>query len=91
MNGEGVDTGRQFARQNLIDHTVTLKPALTFEGLCHDIDPEVRLPTRSVPGVAFVFVRLVLDPDAVGRQSLGQLSCDDVLDAHADSVSILKS
>jgi hypothetical protein len=82
MDGKRVDAGRQFTGEDFIDHTMALKPALPFEGLRHNIDPEMRLPARSVPTVALMLMRFVYDPDAVRGESFGQLSCDDVLDGH---------
>ena len=58
MDGKRVDTGRQFTGEDLIDHTMALKPALPFEGLRHNIHPEMRLPARSVPTVALMLMRL---------------------------------
>lgn len=75
-------TGRQFTRKSLIYHAVALDSALTFEGLRHDIHPEVGFPIPPESTVAFMLMRFVDDPDTVGRESLGQLSCDDVLNAH---------
>ena len=52
-------------------------PGLSFEHVRHDIDPEMGLPARPVPGMAFVLVQFVHHIEALGRKSLGQLLCDD--------------
>ena len=41
-------------RQNRINHAMAFDPALPFEGLRHDIDPEMRLAARPVAGMAFM-------------------------------------
>jgi len=82
MNGERMDAAGQFGSERLIDHAMALDPALSFEGLRHDIDPEMRFSPWSVTGMARMQVRFVNNPDAFGRKSLGQLSCDVLLDRH---------
>ncbi len=59
MDGERVDAAGQFVRKNAVDHAMALDPGLPFERLRHDIDPEMSLPARPVPGMAFVLVRFV--------------------------------
>ena len=49
MNAAG-----QFPRQQGIYHAVALDPALPFERLRHNINPEMRLAARPVAGVAFM-------------------------------------
>ena len=60
------------ARQERVDHAVALDPALPFEGVRHDIDPEMGLPARPVPGMAFVAVGFILHFQAVRRESFGE-------------------
>src|SRR5437763_1320235 len=61
---------------------MTLDPALPPEGLRHDINPEMRLSTGAVPGVAFMLVGFINDAQALRRESLRQLLRDDVGGAH---------
>jgi hypothetical protein len=67
----------------LIDHAMTLKPALSLECLRHDINPEMALPACPMSGMTRVLMGFVNNPDALGRESLSQLSCDDLLHAHS--------
>lgn len=83
MDGKRVDPGREFTRQCLIDHPVTFEPALSLECLRHDINPEMGLPAWPMSGMALVLMGFVNNPDALGRESLSQLSCDDLLHAHS--------
>lgn len=73
---------RKLVRQRRVDHAMTLQPALPAEGLRHDIQPEMSSAARTVSGVAFVPMRLVLDTQAFGRESLSQLSGDEILRLH---------
>jgi hypothetical protein len=41
------------------------------------------LPARPVPGMAFVLVRFVHHLEALRRESLGQLLCDEIGGSHA--------
>jgi hypothetical protein len=50
---------------------MALEPALPLEGIRHDIDPEMSLSTRRVPGMAFMLMGLVNHPQALWRESLG--------------------
>jgi hypothetical protein len=83
MDGERVNTARKFIRKATVDHTVALQPGLPFEGLRHDINAEMRLPARAVPGMAFMLVGFVHHFDALRRESLGQLLCDQIGRLHA--------
>ena len=69
--------------QHLIDHPVTIEPALSGERSGDDAHPKVRLALRTPPGMAFVFVRFIGHGDAFGRESLRQLFFDKVAHAHA--------
>ena len=62
---------------------MALDPALSFEGVRHDIDPEMGLPARPVPGMAFVLMGFVHHLEALRREGFGQLSRDDVGGVHA--------
>jgi len=76
MDGERVHAAFELARQRAVDHAVAFQPGLPFERLRHDIDAEMSLPARPVPGMAFVLVGLVQHLEALRRESLGQLLCD---------------
>ena len=82
MNGERVDASRQFARQNAVNQAVALQPGLPFERLRHDIDAEVSLPARPVPGMTLVLVRFINHFEALRHESLGQLLCDEIGGSH---------
>ena len=64
---------RQVPRKSPINHAMAFDPGLSFEGIRHDIDPEMGLPAFAVPGMAFVLVRFILHLEALGCESLGQL------------------
>ena len=83
MDGERVHASGQLARQCLINHAMAFEPGLPFERLRHDIDPEMSLPARPVPGMAFVLVRFVHHLETLRRESLGQLLCDEIGGSHA--------
>ena len=60
----GVDRERMHAagklgRERRVDHAVALEPALSAEGLRHDIDPEMGLAARPVAGMAGVLMGFV--------------------------------
>jgi hypothetical protein len=57
---------------------MALDPALPFEGLRHDIDPEVRLSARPVAGMTFVLMGFIEHAQAFGCESLGQLLRDEM-------------
>ena len=83
VDGERVHAAGELIRKNPVDHAVAFEPGLTFEGLRHDIDPEMGLPARPVAGMAFVLVGFVLHLEALRRESLGQLLCDEIGGSHA--------
>jgi hypothetical protein len=82
MNGECVNAGRQLIRKCCINHAVALDPGLTFEDFSHNIDPVMSLPAFPVPGMACMLVRFILNLEALGRESLGQLLCDGIGGSH---------
>jgi hypothetical protein len=83
VDGEGVHGARKLSRKFTIYHAMALDPGLTFERLRHDIDPEMSLPARPVPGMALVLVGFVLHLEALGAESLGQFLCDEIGGSHA--------
>jgi len=54
MDGERMNGTCELARERRIYHAVALDPALPFERLRHNINPEMRLAARPVAGVAFM-------------------------------------
>jgi hypothetical protein len=78
MNAAG-----KLACEQLIDHTMAFEPGLSLEGFRHNIDAVVSLPARPVPGMAFVLVGFVQHLEALRRESLGQLLCDEIGGPHA--------
>ena len=55
----------KFVRKRAVDHAVTIDPALSPEGLSHNIHPEMRLPARPVARMAFVLMGFVLHAQAL--------------------------
>jgi hypothetical protein len=88
MDGESVDAALELAAKRLVDHAVALEPALPAEHLGHDIDPEMSFSTRPVSGVPDVLVGFVQHPDALGRESLGQLLRDEIAPRHAPRIAV---
>ena len=82
MDGESVYAASKLGRKRLINHAVTLDSGLSLEGVRHDIDPVVRLPARPVPGMALMLVRFIDYFEALRRESLGQLFCDEIGGSH---------
>lgn len=82
MDGECVDSARQLGRKQLINHAVAFEPGLSFERLRYDIETKMSLPARLVPGMAFMLVRFVQHLEALRRESLGQLLCDEIGGPH---------
>src|SRR5262245_7565153 len=62
---------------------MALEPALSTERLRHDIYPEMRFSARPVSGMPDVLMGFVHHPDALGRESLGQLLRDEIAPCHA--------
>ena len=73
-----MDARRQLVAERLIDHPVALDPALSFEHLRYDINSEMRLSARPMPGMAFMLMRFIHNADALRGESFGQLLCDDL-------------
>jgi hypothetical protein len=82
MDRERVHPLLQLRRERSVDETVTLDPALPCKGLSHNIDPEMALAARPMPGVALMLAGFVDHAQAFRLESLGQLSCDEVMNAH---------
>jgi hypothetical protein len=89
----GVDRKRvhgsgKFVRKRRIDHAMSLDPALPFEGLRHNMNSEMRLATRPVAGMALMQMGLVLDLEALWKESFAQLICDSVLGRHMMALNL---
>ena len=85
--GRGVDRERvhaagELARERLVDHAMAFDPALSAEGLRHNIKTVMRLPARAVTRMAGVLMGFVHHPQGFGRKSGGQLLGDDIGYAH---------
>jgi hypothetical protein len=77
-----MNAGREFGSEQLIYHAMALQPGLSFEGIRHNMNPEVCLSARPVPGMALMLVRFVQNLEALRRESLGQLLCDEIGSPH---------
>jgi hypothetical protein len=82
VNGERMDAAGKLARECVVDHTMSLQPALSAKGFGHDIDSIMCFPTRAVARVACVLVRLVLDVQAFRGESFAQFFCDEIARLH---------
>jgi hypothetical protein len=82
VDGKCVHASGEFVGKRLIDHAVTLDAGLSLERLRYDIDPEVSLPARPVPGMTLVLVRFINHFEALRHESLGQLLCDEIGGSH---------
>jgi hypothetical protein len=78
MDRERVDATIELGRKGRVDHAMALDPALPPERLRYDIQAEMALPARPVPGMAFVLVGFIDHSDAFRSESFGQLPCDQV-------------
>ena len=78
VDRQRVHLARKLVRQRRVDHAMALEPALSAEGVRHDIEAEMGLTARPVAGMAFVAMRFVLDAQALRRESLAQLFRDDI-------------
>jgi hypothetical protein len=83
VNGERMHTAAQFSGEDRVNHSVTLDASLAPEGLGNDIHPKVGLPARTMSGVTLMLVRLVDYPEIFRMESLGQLSCDEIVHKHS--------
>ena len=83
VDGERVHTAGELGRKQLVNHTVTFEPGLSFERFRHDIHAVVSLPARPVSGMAFMLVGFVKHLQALRRESLDQLFCDEIGGPHS--------
>ena len=79
----GMDRQRMHAAGELrgerrIDHAMALDPALSLEGLRHNIDPEMGLSARPMARMTLMLVGFIDHPQALRRESRGQLFRDDL-------------
>src|SRR5262249_12578087 len=77
-----VDATLELAGERVVDHAVTLDAALPLEGFRHDIDSEVGLAARPMPGMSCVQVGFIDHVEALRRESPGQLLHDGVAGGH---------
>jgi hypothetical protein len=85
--GSGASFSRQFRGQQSVDHPMTVDPALPFEGLRHNIDPEMGFPLRTVAHMTGMQMRFIGHGQAERRESLCQLLCDVIFHGHGDRLS----
>jgi hypothetical protein len=82
MDRKRMHAGGQLGGERRINQTMALEPALSGEGVRHDIHPEMTLPSGTMARVALVPVRLIDHPQALRPESFGQLPCDEVVGSH---------
>ena len=73
MHGERMHRPGKLLGERFVDEAVPLDPALPDKRRRDDVDPEMGLAPRTMTGVAGMQVRLVVDPQALGGEPLGQL------------------
>jgi hypothetical protein len=81
-----VHAAGEIVGENTVYHAVALDPGLSFEGLSHNINSEMRLPARPRPGMAFMLVGLVQHIQALRREGRGQLLRDEVGGSHLNEL-----
>lgn len=82
MDGERVHRAGKLLGKGLVHHPVPLHTALTRESVRYNVDPEMGLPFRSMPGMAGVEMRLVDDPQTLGREALRQFLFNPISNRH---------
>ena len=82
MNGKGMNAALKLVSECRVDHAMAFKPGLSAERLRYNIEAEVRLAARPMPGMPLVQVGFVLDVQALRRESRNKLSRYDVLHSH---------
>jgi len=82
MNRKRVHAARKLRRQHVVDQAVAREPALAAECFSHDMDPEMGLAARPVPGVAFVAVGFIDHVETLRCESLRQFFGDDIAGCH---------
>jgi hypothetical protein len=87
VNSEGVHATGKLGGKGRIDQAMTLEPALSGEGLRHDIHSEMTFPAGTMTSVALVPVRLIKHPQARRAESFGQLPCDEVVGSHRPALA----
>jgi hypothetical protein len=71
--GEGMDARFELASERLIDHAMAGYSALPPECISHDIDSEMRFPTRPMSGVPFMVMGFVKHLQAQRGEGFSQL------------------
>ena len=82
MDRERVHAACELTRKCLVDHAVALDPALSPERFRHDMNPEMGLAARPVPGVALVLVRFIHNVERLRRERRRKLFGDLSLNLH---------
>jgi len=82
MNGKRMNAALELVGKCRVDHAVAFKPGLPAERLRYNIEAEVRLATRLMPGMSLVQMGFVFDVQALGRERRNKLSGYDVLHSH---------
>jgi hypothetical protein len=68
-----MDAALQLIGQQIIDQAMAGDPALPLEGFSYNINPEMRLFSPLVPGVASMLIGFVENPQAHRSEGFGQL------------------
>jgi hypothetical protein len=87
MDGKRMDAALELVGECRIDHAVAFKPALSAERPRHNIEAEMRLAARSMPGMSLVQMGFVFDMQALRRESRNKLGRYDVLHTHGQAQS----
>ena len=82
MDRKRVHPTLELGSKHSVDHPVALDAALPPEGIRHNIEAEMALPSGPMARMPLVLVGFVDELDAFRRESLRQLSCDEVANAH---------
>ena len=81
-----VHTACELVRKRLVDHAVTLDPALSFECSRHDMDSEMGFSARPMAGMSLVSMGLIRHREVQWAESLGQLLRDHIAHWHAPRI-----
>ena len=82
MNRKRMDTRGEIVGQRLVDHAMTIDPALPFEGIRHNINPEMGFTAGPCAGVARMLVGFINHVEALRGESRGQLLGQEFGGAH---------
>ena len=82
MDRECMNAAREFGCEQLIYHAVAFQPGLSFEGIRHNINAEMCLSARPVPGMALMPRGIVDHLKARRRKGVGQFLLNGVLHPH---------